>query len=45
MQRFANEQWKMMGIALPEALVRAADPDNQVNMASAEAAAVVAETV
>jgi hypothetical protein len=34
-----------MGVELPEALVRAADADNQVHMASAEAAAAIAETV
>jgi len=45
LQRFANEQWRMMGIELPEALVRAAEMKNVADMAAAEAAAVVAETV
>ena len=35
----------MMGVQLPEALIKAADAKNLVNMASAEAAAAVAETV
>ena len=45
LQRFANEQWKMMGIQLPEALVRAADASAHADMASAEQAAAVAHTV
>ena len=45
LQKFANAQWKMMDVALPEALVRAADAKNLVAMASAEAAAAVAQTV
>jgi pyruvate/2-oxoacid:ferredoxin oxidoreductase beta subunit len=45
LQKFANQQWKMMGVALPEALIRAAEAKNLVNMASAEAAAAVAHTV
>jgi len=45
LQKFANAQWKMMGVELPEALVRAADAKNLVAMASAEAAAAVAQTV
>ena len=45
LQKFANEQWKMMGVELPEALLQAADAKNLVDMASAEAAAVVPETV
>jgi pyruvate/2-oxoacid:ferredoxin oxidoreductase beta subunit len=45
LQKFANEQWRMMQVALPEALIRAADAKNLVNMASAEAAAAVAQTV
>ncbi len=45
LQRFANEQWRMMDVALPEALVQAADAKNVANMATAEEAAVVAETV
>jgi hypothetical protein len=45
LQKFANEQWRMMGIELPEPLLRAADPKAQTDMASAEAAAVIAQTV
>ena len=45
LQRFANEQWSMMGVELPEALVRAADAKNLSDMAAAEAAAAIAETV
>jgi hypothetical protein len=45
LQQFANQQWNMMGVELPEALVRAADASNLVNMASMEAAAAIAETV
>jgi hypothetical protein len=35
----------MMGVELPEALVRAADAKNLADMASVEAAAAVAQTV
>ena len=35
----------MMGVQLPEALVRATDAKNVAAMASAEAAAAVAQTV
>ncbi len=35
----------MMGVELPDALVRASDARNLVAMASAEAAAAVAQTV
>jgi hypothetical protein len=45
LQKFANEQWRMMGVQLPEALIQAADAKNLVNMASAAEAAAVAETV
>ena len=45
LQQYANEQWKMMGVDVPEALLRAADPSNQINMAASEAAAAIAETV
>ena len=45
LQNFANEQWRMMGVELPEALVRAADSRNLADMASAEQAAAVAQTV
>src|ERR1039457_2429777 len=45
LQKFANDQWRMMGVQLPEALIQAADAKNLVNMASAAEAAAVAETV
>ena len=45
LQRFANEQWRMMGVEIPEALMRATDPTTVANMASAEAAAAIAHTV
>jgi len=45
LQKFANEQWRMMGIELPEALIQATNPKNISDMAAAEEAAVVAETV
>jgi hypothetical protein len=45
LQQFANEQWRMMSVELPEALIQAAEAKNQANMASAEEAAVVAQTV
>jgi hypothetical protein len=45
LQKFANQQWSMMGVELPDALVRATDARNLVAMASAEAAAAVAQTV
>jgi hypothetical protein len=45
LQRFANEQWRMMGVELPQALLQAADPKTHTDMASAEAAAAVAHTV
>ena len=45
LQKFANEQWKMMGVQLPEALIQAADAKNLTNMAAATEAAAVAETV
>src|SRR5262249_8049404 len=45
LQQFANEQWRMMGIELPEALVLAADASTHRDMAAAEAAAAVAHTV
>jgi hypothetical protein len=45
LQKFANEQWKMMGIQLPEALVQAADPKNVTAMASAAEAEQVAQTL
>jgi len=35
----------MMGITVPEALIKAADPSTQVDMAAAEAATAVAHTV
>jgi hypothetical protein len=45
LQRFANAQWKMMGVDLPEPLVLAADAAHLSDMAAAEAAAEVAQTV
>ena len=45
LQQFANQQWKMMGVELPEALIQAADARNLVNMATAAAAEAVAETL
>jgi hypothetical protein len=45
LQNFANMQWRMMDIQVPEALIKAADPRNQVNMATAVEAAVIAETL
>jgi len=36
---------QMMGVQLPEALIKATDVKNLVNMGAAEAAATVAETV
>jgi pyruvate/2-oxoacid:ferredoxin oxidoreductase beta subunit len=45
LQKFANQQWQMMGIQIPEALLKATDVKNLTNMGAAEAAATVAETV
>jgi len=45
LQQFANDQWRMVNVEVPEALVLAADPSSQINMASAEAAAAIAHTV
>jgi hypothetical protein len=45
LQKFANEQWKMMDVALPEALIQAADAKNLVNMAAAAEAETVAQTL
>jgi len=45
LQNFANEQWRMMGVELPEALIQAADAKNLVNMAAATAAETVAQTL
>jgi hypothetical protein len=45
LQNFANEQWRMMGVALPEALIQAADAKNLVNMAAAAEAETVAQTL
>jgi hypothetical protein len=45
LQKFANEQWRMMGVELPEALIKAAEAENLADMAAAEEAATVAETV
>ena len=45
LQNFANQQWRMMGVELPEALIHAADARNLVSMATASAAEAVAETL
>ena len=45
LQKFANDQWRMMGVALPPELVAAENPDAQSDMASTEMAAAIAETV
>jgi pyruvate/2-oxoacid:ferredoxin oxidoreductase beta subunit len=45
LQKFANEQWRMMGVQLPEALIVAADAKNQGNMAAAAEAEAVALTI
>jgi len=45
LQQFANMQWRMMGIELPEALRNAADAKNLQAMGAAEAAESVALTV
>jgi pyruvate/2-oxoacid:ferredoxin oxidoreductase beta subunit len=45
LQKFANQQWQMMGVELPEALIHAADARNLVDMSSATQAETVALTV
>src|SRR5204863_3514707 len=45
LQKFANAQWRMMDVQLPDALIRAADPKNLVGMSSATQATVIAHTV
>jgi pyruvate ferredoxin oxidoreductase beta subunit/oxalate oxidoreductase subunit beta len=45
LQKFANAQWRMMGVELPEALIQAADAKNLVNMAAAAEAEAVAQTL
>jgi len=45
LQQFANRQWQMVGVQLPEALIKAADPKNNVNMAAAAEAEAVAHTI
>jgi pyruvate ferredoxin oxidoreductase beta subunit/oxalate oxidoreductase subunit beta len=40
LQRFANQQWSMMGVQVPEALIEAADPRMHADMAGRSAAAV-----
>jgi pyruvate ferredoxin oxidoreductase beta subunit/oxalate oxidoreductase subunit beta len=45
LQKFANEQWRMMGVQLPEALIHAADAKNLTNMAAAAEAEAVAQTL
>jgi pyruvate ferredoxin oxidoreductase beta subunit/oxalate oxidoreductase subunit beta len=45
LQKFANEQWRMMAVELPETLIHAADAKNLTNMAAAAEAETVAQTV
>ncbi len=45
LQKFANAQWKMMGVEIPQALVEAENPDVHARMAAAEQAAAIAHTV
>ena len=45
LQKFANAQWKMMGVEVPAALLRAAEAKNLSDMAAADEAAAVALTV
>ena len=45
LQKFANQQWRMMGVQIPEALIQAADAKNLTNMASAAEAEAVAQTI
>ncbi len=45
LQKFANEQWRMMGVEIPQALIDAENPESHVRMAAAEQAAAVAHTV
>jgi pyruvate/2-oxoacid:ferredoxin oxidoreductase beta subunit len=45
LQKFANEQWRMMGVQLPEALLKASDPKNLSDMAAAAEAQQVAQTI
>jgi pyruvate/2-oxoacid:ferredoxin oxidoreductase beta subunit len=45
LQQFANQQWRMMGVEIPPALVEAEKAEANVDMAAAEAATAVAETV
>jgi pyruvate ferredoxin oxidoreductase beta subunit/oxalate oxidoreductase subunit beta len=45
LQKFANEQWRMMNVELPEALIQAADARNLTNMAAAAEAEAVAQTL
>ena len=45
LQKFANEQWRMMGVEIPPELLEATKTEANVDMAAAELAAAVAETV
>jgi len=45
LQKFANQQWRMMGVELPEALIQASDAKNLTNMAAAAEAEAVAQTL
>ncbi len=44
LQAFANQQWTMMGVELPEALVAAESPEAEINIATVEAAAAVVQS-
>jgi pyruvate/2-oxoacid:ferredoxin oxidoreductase beta subunit len=45
LQKFANAQWRMMEVEVPQALIDAENPEAHVRMAAAEQATVVAHTV
>ena len=41
---FANQQWTMMGVELPDPLVAAESPEAEINIATVEAAAAVVQS-
>ena len=43
MQKFANQQWKMIGVELPPELIEAESPEAEVNVAIVEAAAAIVQ--
>jgi pyruvate ferredoxin oxidoreductase beta subunit/oxalate oxidoreductase subunit beta len=45
LQTFANAQWKMMGVEIPQPLIEAENPETHTRMAAAEQAAAIAHTV